>query len=102
VPFRSGFSTSQEAYTVAQADLKAGLHHVENILGQSRFLMGPQFTDADLRLFPTIVRHDAVYNCLFKCARYRIAADFPNIQAWMQDVWLIGSENPAGQLKVRS
>lgn len=64
--------------------------------------MGEFFTDADLRLFPTIVRYDAVYSCLFKCTRYRIKADFPNIQAWMQDVWLIGNDFELGSLRVSS
>lgn len=64
--------------------------------------MGEYFTDADLRLFPTIVRYDAVYSCLFKCTRYRIKADFPNIQAWMQDVWLIGNDFELGSLRVSS
>ena len=63
--------------------------------------MGDTFTDADLRLLPTVVRYDAVYNSLFRCTRRRIAADCPNLQAWMQDVWLMpcsGSMQVGGQL----
>eukprot|EP00892_Ulva_mutabilis_P010512 jgi/Ulvmu1/7833/UM004_0062.1 len=87
--YRSGFATEQGAYLEAQADLELGLAEVESRLGSSRFLMGDTFTDADLRLLPTVVRYDAVYNSLFRCTRRRIAADCPNLQAWMQDVWLL-------------
>jgi hypothetical protein len=86
---RSGFATEQQGYDEAQRDLEQGLAEVEARLRQQRFLMGDQFTDADLRLFPTIARYDAVYNSFFRCTRRRIAADFPNLQAWMQDVWLL-------------
>lgn len=86
---RSGFATEQGAYADAQADLERGLLEVEARLASSRFLMGDIFTDADLRLLPTVVRYDAVYNSLFRCTRRRIAADCPNLQAWMQDVWLM-------------
>lgn len=86
---RSGFTTSQAAYDVAQADLERGLRHAEDLLSRQRFLLGPRFSDADLRLFPTVARFDAVYGTLFKCSRWRIKADFPHTHAWMQDVWLL-------------
>ena len=63
---RSGFATEQGAYQDAQADLEKGLAEVEARLSSSRFLMGDNFTDADLRLLPTVVRYDAVYNSLFR------------------------------------
>jgi glutathionyl-hydroquinone reductase len=63
---RSGFATEQAAYNDAQADLERGFAEVEARLSKSRFLMGDAFTDADLRLFPTVVRYDAVYNSLFR------------------------------------
>lgn len=88
-PCSSGFATEQGAYLEAQADLERGLQEVEARLARSRFLMGDTFTDADLRLLPTVVRYDAVYNSLFRCTRRRIGADCPNLQAWMQDVWLM-------------
>jgi glutathionyl-hydroquinone reductase len=47
-----------------------------------------RFTEADLRLFPTIVRFDAVYAGIFKCGRRRVA-DYPHLQAWMKDVYQI-------------
>ena len=71
---------------------------MESRLEGSRFLLGEIFTDADLRLLPTVVRYDAVYNSLFKCTRRRIASDCPNLQAWMQDVWLLPC---SGSMRVR-
>lgn len=57
-----------------------------------------RFTEADLYLFPTIVRFDAVYAGLFKCGRRRIA-DYPHLHAWLRDVWAI--KVPGGGLQVR-
>ena len=65
---RSGFATEQAAYQEAQADLERGLADVEARLSRGRFLLGDKFTDADLRLLPTVARYDAVYNSLFRCA----------------------------------
>ncbi len=45
-----------------------------------------RFTEADLRLFPTLVRFDAVYSQIFKCSRRRVA-DYPNLSAWLRDVY---------------
>lgn len=90
--YRSGFATTQAGYDEAQRDLEAGLAAVEALLAEHRFLCGERFTDADLRLFPTVVRYDAVYCAFFRCTRRRIASDFPHIHAWMRDVWLL----PAG------
>ncbi|WIA37226.1 hypothetical protein OEZ86_014176 [Tetradesmus obliquus] len=64
------------------------MEELEQQLGQSRFLLGDRFTEADLRLFPTIVRFDAAYAGLFRCGRRRVA-DYPNLQGWMRDVWQI-------------
>eukprot|EP00887_Chlorella_sp_A99_P002660 scaffold6.g2660.t1 len=82
--YRSGFATSQAAYEEAQRQLWATLDEVEAQLSQQRFLCGPRFTEADLRLFPTIVR-SALYATLFKCCRRRVA-DYPALAAWMRDV----------------
>ena len=51
-----------------------------------QLVVGDRFTQADLWLFPTAVRFDAVYATLFKCTRRRIR-DYPHIQAWLKDVW---------------
>jgi putative glutathione S-transferase len=47
-----------------------------------------RFTEADLRLLPTVCRFDAVYSGIFKCGRRRVS-EYPNLQAWMKDVWQI-------------
>jgi len=54
-----------------------------------------RFTEADLRLYPTIVRFDAAYATLFKCCRRRIA-DYPNLSAWLRDVYQLdmGAASP--------
>jgi hypothetical protein len=49
-----------------------------------------RFTEADLRLFPTVCRFDAVYSGIFKCGRRRVS-EYPNLQAWMRDVWQIAT-----------
>ncbi len=54
-----------------------------------------RFTEADLRLYPTVVRFDAAYATLFKCCRRRIA-DYPNLSAWLRDVYQldVGAASP--------
>ena len=87
----------QGAYDAAQRDVYATLGAVEGQLAAQRFLCGPRFTEADLRLFPTIVRFDPVYAVLFKCSRRRVA-DYPNLSAWMRDVHAL--RVPHSQLQI--
>ncbi|KAJ9506260.1 hypothetical protein QJQ45_014132 [Haematococcus lacustris] len=84
--YRSGFSTSQAAYDAVQQELFQALDAVELRLSRSRFLLGDLLTEADLRLFPTIVRFDAVYAIIFRCCKRRIS-DYPHLQSWMRDMW---------------
>lgn len=86
--YRAGFATSQAGYDAAVGEMHGLMQELEQQLGQSRFLLGDRFTEADLRLFPTIVRFDAAYAGLFRCGRRRVA-DYPNLQGWMRDVWQI-------------
>ncbi len=83
---QSGFATSQAAYEAAVTDVFEGLGRVEGILSQQRFLAGDALTEADVRLFPTVIRFDAVYASLFRCTRRRVA-DYPNITNWLRDVY---------------
>ncbi|KAG1674958.1 hypothetical protein FOA52_014753 [Chlamydomonas sp. UWO 241] len=83
----SGFSTSQVAYDAAQTRLFSTLDMLEERLSRSRFLLGDRFTQADLWLFPTISRFDSVYAGIFRCGRKLVRADYPNLQAWLRDVW---------------
>ena len=83
--YRAGFATTQQAYDAAAADLEQGLAHVEAILGTARWLAGNAFTEADIRLFCTLVRFDPVYHTHFKCNR-RLIADSPALLGFVRDV----------------
>ncbi|WP_370342227.1 glutathione S-transferase family protein [Pararhodobacter marinus] len=76
--YKSGFATSQEAYEDAVHPLFDSLDWLEERLSDKRFLMGDRVTEADWRLFTTLVRFDAVYHGHFKCNRRRIV-DYPNL-----------------------
>ncbi|KAH7618740.1 hypothetical protein Ndes2526B_g05660 [Nannochloris sp. 'desiccata'] len=82
--YKSGFATTQDAYDTAQHALWSTLEELNTLLGSRRFLTGEYFTEADLRLFPTAVRFDAVYSVVFKCSARRWS-DFPNLHAWLID-----------------
>ena len=57
-------------------------------------LRARRFTEADLRLYPTIVRYDGAYATLFKCCRRRVA-DYPNLAAWLRDVYQLPNPAPS-------
>ena len=78
--YRCGFATTQEAYEEAYHDLFEGLDEIDARLASSRYLLGSQFTEADWRLFTTLIRFDAVYVGLFKCNVRRID-QYPNLFA---------------------
>ncbi|KAF6254341.1 putative glutathione S-transferase [Scenedesmus sp. NREL 46B-D3] len=95
--YRAGFATSQAAYDAAVGEVHGLMAALDQQLGQSRCLLGDRFTEADLRLFPTIIRFDAAYAGLFRCGRRRVC-DYPNLQAWLRDVWQI--RMPGGSMQV--
>jgi putative glutathione S-transferase len=81
--YRAGFATTQGAYDEAVAEVFAQLAELEERLSDGRpFLLGDRLTEADVRLFVTLVRFDAAYHGLFKCNLKRIA-DHPHLQAHM-------------------
>ncbi len=84
--YRCGFARSQAAYEAAYDALFATLDELEARLGRQRYLAGGQITEADWRLFPTLVRFDVAYFSLFKCNRNRIA-DFPNLSNYMRELY---------------
>ncbi len=84
--YRAGFATSQQAYEEAFDDVFAELDELENLLGEKRYLAGEHLTEADVRLFTTIVRFDAVYYSHFKCNQRRIA-DYPNLSNWLREMY---------------
>jgi putative glutathione S-transferase len=80
--YRAGFATTQVAYEEAFHDVFAMLDELEGRLSDGRdFLLGDRFTEADVRLFVTLIRFDAAYHGLFKCNLRRIA-DYPALSAY--------------------
>ena len=84
--YRCGFASTQQAYDEAFAQLFDALDRMEQRLGESRFLIGEAQTEADWRLFTTLVRFDAVYVGHFKCNRRRIA-DYPHLSGYLRDLY---------------
>ena len=84
--YRAGFATTQAAYEEAFDELFGELSVLETRLGQSRYLTGEYLTEADWRLFTTLVRFDAVYHGHFKCNLRRIA-DYPNLSNWLRELY---------------
>ena len=84
--YRAGFAVTQEAYDEAYEQLFAALGELEERLGGSRYLVGATPTEADWRLFPTLVRFDAVYYAHFKCNRRRLA-EYPHVWGYARDLY---------------
>ena len=84
--YRCGFAKKQHAYSRAFNELFSALDRAEAILADSRYLTGPDLTEADVRLFTTLVRFDAVYVTHFKCNLKRII-DYPNIWGFTRDIY---------------
>ncbi|EJE8555381.1 glutathione S-transferase family protein [Vibrio vulnificus] len=86
--YRCGFATTQEAYEEAYYALFSALDRVEHHLATHRYLAGSQMTEADWRLFTTLIRFDAVYVGHFKCNQKRIA-DYPHLNGYMKELYQI-------------
>lgn len=84
--YKSGFARSQQAYDEAVATLFESLDWLEDILSSRRWLTGDRLTEADWRLFTTLVRFDAVYVGHFKCNIRRIA-DYPHLTRYLKDLY---------------
>jgi putative glutathione S-transferase len=84
--YRAGFATAQEAYEEAFRALFNTLDELDETLGDQRFLLGDPLTEADWRLFTTLVRFDTVYYLHFKCNRRRIN-DYPNLSGYLRDLF---------------
>ncbi|WP_160008239.1 glutathione S-transferase family protein [Rhizobium sp. 18055] len=86
--YKAGFATAQDAYSQSVAKLFETLDMLEERLGKDRYLFGSRVTEADWRLFTTLVRFDPVYVGHFKCNIRRIA-DYPNLQAYLRDLYQV-------------
>ncbi|HVB16956.1 MAG TPA: glutathione S-transferase family protein [Stellaceae bacterium] len=84
--YRCGLAKSQAAYEEAFKKLFAALDELEARLARQRWLVGDRFTEADLRLFPTLVRFDTVYYVLFKCNLRRLV-DYPHLWNYTRDIY---------------
>jgi putative glutathione S-transferase len=86
--YRAGFATTQEAHEEAVTALFAALERLERRLGEQRYLVGDRVTEADWRLFTTLVRFDAVYHGHFKCNLRRIV-DYPNLWGYLRELYQV-------------
>jgi len=84
--YRSGFAQTQQAHEEAVNELFDALDRVEQILQGQRFLCGDVLTEADVRLFPTLIRFDAVYHTHFKCNR-KLIAQYPAMHRYMASIY---------------
>ena len=84
--YKAGFATTKEAYEEAVTPLFETLDWLEERLSSQRYLIGGDITEADWRLFTTLVRFDAVYVGHFKCNIRRIA-DYPHLQGYLCDLY---------------
>ena len=86
--YRSGFATTQEAYESAFHQLFDALDWVENLLSNQRYLVGKTLTEADWRLFTTLIRFDAVYFGHFKTNK-QLLADYPSISGYVRELYQV-------------
>ncbi|HEY0181887.1 MAG TPA: glutathione S-transferase family protein [Rhodopila sp.] len=86
--YKAGFATTQAAYEAAVGPLFETLDWLEDRLSRTRFVCGDTLTEADIRLFTTLARFDAVYHGHFKCNLRRIA-DYRNLWAYTRDIFQI-------------
>ena len=84
--YKSGFATSQEAYDTAVTALFAELDRLEDLLSRQRYLVGDQITEADWRLFTTLVRFDPVYVGHFKC-NIRQLKEYPALWGYTRELY---------------
>ncbi len=84
--YRCGFATTQKAYEEGYERLFTALDKIESLLSTKRYLLGNKITEADWRLFTTLIRFDEVYYGHFKCNKKRIE-DYPNLSAYRRELY---------------
>jgi putative glutathione S-transferase len=98
--YKVGFATSQAAYDKHVAQLFQSLDRLEQHLTQPRnhpYLLGKSITEADVRLYTTLIRFDVAYYPLFKCNVKMIRLDYPQLHTWLRRLyWSDGPETAGG------
>lgn len=84
--YRAGFAKSQAAYEQAYNDVFAALDELEELLSHQHYLLGDQLTEADWRLFPTLIRFDLAYYGVFKCNKKRLV-EYKNLWAYTRELY---------------
>jgi putative glutathione S-transferase len=84
--YKAGFARRQRVYEHAFGEVFESLQWLEDLLGERRYLTGEQITEADWRLFPTLVRFDEVYHVHFRCNRRRIV-EYPNLWGYTRELY---------------
>ena len=84
--YRAGFARTQKAYDKAVREVFAALDEIEAHLDDQPWLCGDRYTEADLRLFPTLARFDVAYHYAFKCNIRRLM-DYPNLWAYARRIY---------------
>ncbi len=85
---KAGFATSQQAYNLTYYELFDSLDWLEDRLSKQRYLVGEQITEADWRLFTTLIRFDAVYHGHFKCNRQKLS-EFHHISNYVNELYQV-------------
>lgn len=88
--YRAGFATTQEAYEEAVRDVFAMLDALEERLASHEYVVGDAMTEADIRVFVTLVRFDLAYHGLFKCNLRRLA-EYPNLSAYVRTLLAVSA-----------
>lgn len=84
--YKAGFATSQLAYDDAVSQVFQALDRLEILLGEHRYLTGDNLTEADIRLWTTLIRFDPVYHTHFKCDKRRLT-DYPNLYGYLREIY---------------
>ena len=104
--YKTGFASKQEAYEENLYPLFKGLDRLEEHLGledHQPYLFGDHITEADIRLYTTIIRFDIAYYLIFKCNLKMIRHDYPNLHKWLRRLyWDEGEETNGGAFKKTS
>ncbi|SLM61695.1 MULTISPECIES: glutathione S-transferase family protein [Dickeya] len=84
--YKAGFATTQQAYDESVSQVFHALESLEARLSQYRYLTGDRLTEADIRLWTTLIRFDPVYHTHFKCDKRRLS-DYPNLYGYLRDIY---------------